>query len=983
MGEARTESEPWVERLREVFGDQVRSDLLTRGIHATDASFYQIGPAAVAWPRSESEVIRALEVASSANVPVTLRGAGTSLSGQTHGRGLILDVSRHLDRILSVDSVSATARVEPGVILQQLNDTAAPHGLMFAPDPATSSRATIGGVIGNNSSGTRSVRWGKTSDHVLGLRVALADGTVLELETLGSGDFSERARREGREGEIYRAVDEIVARHADEIRQRFPKVMRRVSGYALDALLTEREDRSLIDLVVGSEGTLAVVLEATVRLVPKPAATAVCVVHFDDVIESLRHIPRMLEWDPLAIEMLDDVILTEARRNAATRAHAGFFVGEPRAIQIVELDGSSTEEAVAKANDLAAALERERIGSAWPVLDDPERQRGAWETRRLGLGLISNVKGPRKGQAFIEDACVPVEHLADYTQRVLALCKEEETPVSVYGHASVGVLHTRPMLDLHLESEVRKMRRIAEACFEWVRELGGSWSGEHGDGLVRGEFVERAFGGELVRAFTEVKRVFDPQGLLNPGKLIDPEPMDENLRYGTSGYAEHARESERLASFRYRDQGGFVLAVEQCNGVGACRKLGSGTMCPSYMALRDEAHSTRGRANALRLALSGQLGAPADALASDELNEVLELCLSCKACKSECPNAVDMARLKADTLHLRHQKKGASFGTWLVGALPLMARVGSGRLAPVVNAVQRSRPFRRFAERRLGLDGARALPSLARRPLRRRLGDRSRRPPARRGRVVLFADTYSRFYEPQAAMAAIAALESLGYSVDVAQVGDSQRPRLSKGLLDGARRYGERVLRRLDRPGDEDVPVVCLEPSCASALADDLPDLVEDEPLGRRVASRVRLFDDFVLEHADEIELTVDAVFWHRHCHDRAVFALEVPRTIGSTEVIDSGAGCCGMAGSFGYEHHDLSLKIASERLVPNLVRFLERRAEERPQTVPMVVASGFSCRHQIRDVLARPDLVPARLAANVHVMHFAELASSALGDSA
>ena len=772
------------------------------------------------------------------------------------------------------------------------------------------------------------------------LQVGVADENATVIDTAGCPESKD----------LLEKVVALSQRHAEQIRQRYPQVMRRVAGYALDAFLPEKVPHTLVDLIVGSEGTLSVVLEATLRLVEKPRATALCVVHFDDVLESLRALPRLLQAKPLAVEMLDDVILKEARTNAATRSHADFFVGSPRALQIVEFDGPTQEDANSRAQSLSQALAAEGVGSAAPVMIDPEQQAGVWETRRLGLGLISNVKGPRKGQAFIEDACVPVERLADYIEFVLDLCKSEQTPVSVYAHASVGVLHARPMIDLHQPSEAAKMRRIAEACFEKVRELGGSWSGEHGDGLVRGEFLERFYGQELVAVFGEIKMLFDPRGLLNPGKLIDPPPMDQNLRYRTPGYAETTSRSDTLAAFRYQDQGGLTLAVEQCNGVGACRKLSSGIMCPSYMATRDEAQSTRGRANALRLAVSGQLGDPRAALASEELHEVLSLCLSCKACKSECPNAVDMAKLKSEALYQRSRQRSSSvtIADRLTARLPLLARLAAGPQARLINPIQDAGWFRQSVLAMFGFDPSRSLPPYSTRPFRSRPSNRESgsRENVREDRtVVLYVDTYSHYFEPEVADTAIDLLEQLGYSVLAAAAGDSQRPRLSVGYLDAARRDGHRLMERLSQTGPANSPILCLEPSCASALTDDLPDLIDAPETTGQVAQRVRLLDHFLADHSSQLEGRFSAVFEHRHCHARSLFPDHAWRLVG-TEVIDSEAGCCGMAGAFGYRHAEVSRQVAEDRLLPNL-----REAAAKHSESLAVLASGFSCRHQIREL--------------------------------
>ncbi|MEM6705810.1 MAG: FAD-binding and (Fe-S)-binding domain-containing protein [Acidobacteriota bacterium] len=920
---------------------EVSFEPLVRGIFATDASHYQIVPGGVVWPRDEAEVLQVLEVARHEGIPVTGRGAGTSLSGQTHGPGIVLDLSRHMNRVLRIDAEGHRAKVQPGAILDHVNAAAKEHGLHFAPDPATSSRATIGGMIANNSSGAHSVRFGKTSDNVDRLQVALIDGTVLSTERLGADAWAQRCSLVGREGELYAGLSQIVESRAETIRGRYPKVMRRVAGYALDQFLPELEERTLSDIFCGSEGTLGLTLEADLVLEPLAGATALCLVEFDDLVESLRHLELMLEHSPVAIELLDDVILDEARQNAATAGAGKVFQGQPRAIQIVELVGDTAEEAAARAEDFAADMERRSVGTARSVFASQVEQRMVWDTRKLGLGLISNRKGSQKGQAFIEDACVPLPYLAEYVDRVLTICREEELPVSVYAHASVGVLHTRPMLDLHLPEHIDKMKRIADQAFEMVQEYGGCWSGEHGDGLVRGEFIERFYGSEIMRGLRETKRLFDPPGLLNPGKVIDPPSMTEHLRYQVDGYGESTQATAERAQFAYEDQGGFALAVEQCNGVGACRKIGSGVMCPSYMATRLEEHSTRGRANALRLAMSGQMGDPREAMASDELHEVLGLCLACKACKSECPNAVDMARLKADALYMRHRERGPSLKARLISALPKVAAFSSGPLAPIANFGQSLPPVRALVERFGGIDRRRPLPRFSTRRFGK--GDSVR---ATQGAepVLLYADTYSRFYDPAAGKAAVELLRDAGFAATVITPGDSGRPALSQGMLDVARRGAERLYERLERAGARDLPVICLEPSCASALADDLPDLLGTER-SQAIGGQVVLLEHFLVDQVVQLEPKAEHLFIHEHCHQRAVFgAIPWQALLPAGSYTLSDAGCCGMAGSFGYEHADVSLQVAEDRLLPNL-----RRAQDEHSDLA-VVAAGFSCRHQLED---------------------------------
>lgn len=927
--------------LTALLGDRVSTGELIRGIHATDASHYQIQPQAVVWPKNEHEITAILQAAARYRVPTTVRGAATSLSGQTHGPGLILDLSRHLNQILELNPEEGWARVQPGVIRDQLNAAAAPHGLHFAPDPATSSRATLGGMIGNNSSGTRSVLYGKTSDHLLSCRLALADGRILPLSPTRQSDWDASPA-----APLLHGLHTILTPRRDLIRAKFPAIMRRVAGYALDAFLDDPATTpwNLSRLICGAEGTLGLLTEATVKLVPLPKSTAVVAVHFDDLLASLRAIEPMLAFGPSAIELLDHTVLREARTNASTRDIADFIQGAPRAMQLVEFFGNIETEAAEKARALADTLAAQSIGYAHPVFTDPASQTRAWDVRRLGLGLITNKKGATKGQAFIEDAAIPLPRLPEYIEKMIAKCDEEQVNLVLYAHSSVGVLHARPELDLHNPADIAKMRRIAEYGFNLCVQYGGIWSGEHGDGLVRGEFIRKFFGPEVYQTFREVKALFDPQNLMNPHKIIDPPPMTEHMRYQVPGYREKAAAAEARALFHYRAQGGLTLAVEQCNGVGACRKLGSGVMCPSYMATRDEKDSTRARANALRLAITGQLrqGDTDAALASDELQDIMGLCLSCKACKKECPNAVDVSKMKSEVLQRRYDIKGTPAGARIVGTLPAIAHWMCGPHAPLVNFIQNLPLTRRLLERAAGIDARRPLPRFATRSLRSRLGDtRSAGTPVR-GEVALYIDSYTNAYEPHIGEAAISLLTRCGYRVHPVFAGDSQRARISKGLLRDAKKHGLSVMKSLDEWASNHIPILCLEPSCASALKDDLPDLIDDEDLAARVSGKIHLVDEFL--HLDHVPVRAKhpKLMIHGHCHQKALFGVaSLKALLPDATLID--AGCCGMAGAFGYEHRDLSLKIAEDRLLPAL------RARE-PGTA--IVASGFSCRHQVHDAL-------------------------------
>lgn len=941
----------------------VTFDEVTRGIYATDASNYQIVPIAVVTPKDAADVKAAVACAYEHGVPVLPRGGGTSLSGQTAGAGLVLDFSKWMNRILELNVRERWVRVEPGLVRDELNAAIAEHGLYFAPDPATANRCAVGGMIGNNSSGTRSIVYGKTIDHVIGLKVLLAEGEELDLGADGTG--SPRGRRTE---EILLGIRRIVDENRDEIEARYPKVMRRVGGYPLDELL-DPESWNPAKLLVGSEGTLAVTLEARLELEPIPPHTSLCVAHFQDVIEALRAVVPILEHGPTAVEILDRSVISLARENATISRICDFLEGEPEAVLIIEFFGESGDDVREKAERVAADMKELKLGFAWPLRLGQEEQARVWEVRKHGLGIMLSMKGDKKPIPLIEDACVPVEVLPEYIEKVIGVIRGSGADFALYAHASVGVIHIRPILDLRRTEDIERMVKISEQTFELVREYGGAWSGEHGDGLLRSTYMERFYGPRIYQAFREVKRLFDPKGLMNPGKIIEAPPIDRDLRYGPS-----YRSPAFPTLYHYRAEESFAAAVEMCTGVGACRKTMNGVMCPSYMATRDEEHSTRGRANALRLAMTGQLGP--SGMTGNRLYQVLDLCLGCKACKSECPSEVDMAKLKSEFLQRYMDAHGGRPRDRLIARAPRWASRLSGALATLVNAIQASELFRRTVQSELGFHFKRTLPSYAsetfpswferRHPggpsssveasVRARSEGRSRRDGsgAEDRRVVLFDDTYMNHHQPRIGRAAVELLESCGYDVFLAGAGCCQRPRLSRGFLREAAREGERTLRILDSYIKEGIPIVVCEPSCASALVDDLPDLMEDEALAGRISENVSMIDVFIAREieAGRIERPLRAgvgrALVHGHCHQKALFGtssmMGVYAGVGGLEALELDAGCCGMAGSFGYEkdHYELSVEIAEDRFLPAL-------RELGPGTA--FVACGFSCRHQALDL--------------------------------
>lgn len=921
---------------------EVLVDDYSRGMYATDASIYQIKPVAVILPKNESDVKKAIEVARKNGIKILPRGGGTSLAGQTVGEALVMDFSKYMNKIMEINEHEKWARVQPGLVRDELNEVLTDYNLHFAPDPATSSRANIGGMIGNNSSGTKSVLYGKTIDHVLELKVLLADGTVMWLKELSREHIQQKAQDNSREVEIYRTFSDIIQHNEELIEKRFPKVMRRVGGYSFDEFI-HTDHWNLSKIITGSEGTLATILEAKINLEPLPACKSVAVVHFSELSEALKSVKIMLNYQPAAIEILDDVVLTLSRRNLITKRHCHFLVGDPAAVLITEFYGDTPEEVRKRSQKMIDDLKDKGLGYAYPLFPEGEEYDDVWTVRKKGLGLMLGMSGNKKPLPFIEDVAVPVEVLPVYIEEVGNICKKYNTEVSMYAHASVGVIHVRPILDLRQDTDIEKLKCIANETFKLVLKYGGSWSGEHGDGLVRSPFNKQFFGSLLYQAFKELKQLFDPENLMNPGKIVDAEPMDQNLRYGTQ-----FTEREVITEFQYRSENSFSESVHMCTGVGECRKMLGGTMCPSFKATRDEEHSTRGRANALRLAISGQLDE--EGLTSDRLQQVLDLCLSCKACKSECPSNVDMAKMKSEVTQMYYDEHGVSLRDHLIRTSSDMARMMSGPLAKPVNYIQKSKPFRTALHHLTGLHKNRILPAYASQPFEKWFEKNNTYRSAKK--VVLFADTYLNYHEPQIGISAVELLNSCGYEVVLAQTGCCQRPRISHGFLREAKKKGAATITGLKKYLDRDLNVVVCEPSCASALNDDFPDLVVDQQLADQLREQIMMIDDFLAEEIKIGNLTADFElkgdkqnhFLHGHCHQKALYGTASIKSMYNHEnqqVEEIPSGCCGMAGSFGYEkdHYHISRKIGERVLFP-AVRELKEE--------DVLIANGFSCRHQI-----------------------------------
>jgi FAD/FMN-containing dehydrogenase/Fe-S oxidoreductase len=955
----------------------VRSDRATRALYATDASIYQIVPLLVVFPATASDVQAVMRVCARFQVPITARGGGTSQAGQSIGPGVILECSRYFNRILEINAEERCARVEPGCVLDDLNLELGSLRLLFAPDISTSNRATIGGMIANNASGARSVLYGKTIDHVLELKAVLTDGSIVELKPLSREELEAKCAQADLEGTCYATTRRLATEHADEIDRRFPKILRRVGGYNLDDFTTQasgqpaRSQFNLARLLIGSEGTLGMVVEAKLRLVEQPRAKATLVVQFTDLLEALEATPTILCHDPAAVEVIDKYVLDSTRLNPEASRLRDFLHGDPAAILLIEFHGSAIDDLRPRLNVLRDELIRTGMGYHHLAVTDSAAQGRIWKLRTMALGLSMAEKGDAKAISFVEDSAVAPEHLRNYISEFLSLLKEHQTQAGIYAHASVGCLHVRPVINLKTEEGVRIFEQIASEVADLVLKYGGALSGEHGDGLVRSPFQQRMYGAALYQAFQELKRAFDPQGLLNPGKIVNSPPLASNLRYAR-GYA-----SPTIATtFDFSADGSLLQAVELCSGVGACRKKREGTMCPSFQATWEEKDSTRGRANLLRLAITGQLGL--QGFTDPHIHDVLDLCLECKACKSECPTNVDIARLKAEFLHQYHRKHGVPPRNRLWGQTAALGRIGCA-LAPVSGWVARSRVSRWLLERLFRIDQRRPVPTFAQRTLVRRISKfaNASLSAADSRSVMLFPDTFTNYFEPEVGEAAIRMLQRFGFSVTLGprDLRCCGRPQISAGLLDLAVANARHNVDRLLEWSLQGQPIVAFEPSCILTIRDDYPALLKGQWRERAetVATYCRTFEE-LLDTTDVRDVAgrilcgpgPPRILMHAHCHQRSLVGtgpmLRLLSLIPGAEVIDLDAGCCGMAGSFGYEveHYEVSRAIGELRLLPAV-----RNAE--PATA--IVAPGFSCRLQIQHFTGRRALHPAELLHNCAVI--------------
>ncbi|MBD3616887.1 MAG: FAD-binding protein [Gracilimonas sp.] len=922
-------------------------------------------PEGVSFPKTISDIRALVEQANTHRFSITARSAGTSLAGQTTGGGVIMDVSRYMDQILNIDETLKVARVQPGVIRDTLNREAGKFDLLFGPDTATTNRCMLGGMIGNNSSGSFSIKYQTTREHTVEIEAVLSDGSVAYFKPLTLDELEGKKKLDNLEGHIYRSMLKLIEKNRGLIERSYPHkdIIRRNTGYALDKLVEMQPFNpngrkfNLCELLCGSEGTLAMTVSAKLNLTPKDEHKLVVVPQFESLDEAMKAAVHIVGYEPAAVELVDHIIMDATKGNIEQRKNRFFLEGEPRFILITQLEGNDLNKLQEKAEGLSKTLKEKSLGYAYPIITDADKMKRVWDLRKAGLGLLMGLGKDGRSPSFCEDTAVRVQDLPEYVKEFEQILKKHDTHCVFYAHASVGELHLRPQIDITSEAGLEKMKVMAEEIADLVKKYNGSLSGEHGDGRVRAPYIRKILGEEMLPVLKQVKEIWDPDYIFNPGKIVDPKPVDADLRFSPDYIKPEAE-----TVFSWNNAGGFGEAMELCNGAGVCRKLAEsgGTMCPSYMATKEEKDSTRGRANVFRQVFSGKDPAGYE---SEELKEALDLCLSCKACKSECPANVDMAKMKAEFMNGWHQKNGSKLKERFfsdAGKLFPLASITPG----IANKVAASKPGKWIFENLFSIDARRDLPAFASKTFRNLYRKHKRNGAAKSdNKVVLFIDLFTNYNEPKVGMDAVYVLEKMGYEVIIPKRMETGRPQISKGFLKEAKSIAKRVLAEFEEYMEDGIPVVGLEPSEILTLRDEFLELCDEGELPRaqKLATSSFTFEEFITQNKDRIPASnsTHKVLLHGHCHTKALVGneptVEALQAAGyDVDVLET--GCCGMAGSFGYEkdHYEVSQDIGELVLFPRL------RANQKNE----VCAPGFSCRHQIKDGVNREAKHPASLIA-------------------
>ncbi|MBB65030.1 MAG: oxidoreductase [Waddliaceae bacterium] len=923
----------------------VYSDQISRQIYSVDASIYQIEPLVIVLPKTKDDIITTSIIAKKHQVPLIGRGAGTGLAGGCIGKGIILDCSKYLNKILEINFEKGYALCEPGVVQDQLNQALAPHGYRLGPDTSTGNRATIGGMVGNNSSGAHSLRYGRTSEHCKSVEMVLYGGDVLSFSSLGPKGWEKKCQDPYVEGDIYRNLSRIRDKYAEEIRTRFPKLRRRASGYNLDELLREK-DINLARLIAGSEGTLGIITEAKLKISHKPAYTGICVLEFKDRIEPFRYTEYFLDFQPFALEVIDEQPIQLAQLAPSMKGQMNWLKGNPSSLVIVELDAESKEELVEKVEHFTNEVSKREIGYAQTALTNSKDISQVWAFRKAGLGLIMSRRTQSRAIAFVEDIAVAPTQLESFMTQFLQYLNKQKKEAGFYGHMGEGCVHVRPYMDMRDPKDIELIKTIMLDVADIVLAHDGVLSGEHGDGLIRSWTHPKMFGERLYTCFQEIKATFDPEGQMNPGKLVDSPPVTENLRDTPD-----TKVWEPQTFLDFSEEGGLEFASGMCNGNGQCRQR-SNLMCPSFQAFGNERHSTRARTQALRSIFQGKLDAKS--FSSQELHEVLDYCLECKGCKKECPSQVDMAKMKSEFLYHYQKEHGISLRTRLFAYVDQFSRLAS--LTPSLSNWASSSLPAKWLLKKIGIPSKRQLPPFA----QKRFSQHRKTQKHSQKKLVLLIDTFTEFNYPEIGLDAMNIFHAMGYEVLLPQYQCCGRPAISKGLLPYAKKKASKLVETLLPYAKQGLPIVGLEPSCILTLRDEYKALLPSEDT-RLVASMCFSLDEFLDQHRED---TFSHIKWkndqsyrvriHGHCHQKALVgmdpSLRVLKSIPGFQVKEIPSGCCGMAGSFGYEeeHYKMSIAIAKQRLVPGIQKCSENT---------LIIASGLSCRSQIEHTTKREAL--------------------------
>lgn len=944
----------FVRELRKSIEGEVRTDEMTRRAYSVDASIYEIEPLAIVLPKNSDEVVRCLSLAAQYNISVIPRGAATGITGGCIGHGLVIDTTKHLNRILEINIEKEYVICEPGVVQEQLNKALAPHGYRLGPDTSTGNRATIGGMVANNSAGARSLLYGKMVDHILEADLLLSGGEKIFCRKIPAKEWKKLAEEKTREGSLYREIARIKEEYSYEIENHFPNIPRRASGYNLDELL-KSSSINLCKLVAGSEGSFGFVTSVKLSISKKSKYSGIAVIHLKDLVEGLAKIPQLLTAKPVALEMIDHEIIKMGRLSPLMRGRLDWLKGDTAGLFVAEFFGESEEQLKESLQNFEKIVHNSKTGEGFQIFLDHQRMENVWKLRESGLGLLMSRRSYARGIAFVEDVSVAPEKLASFIQEFQRLLQRNGKAAGIYGHVGSGCIHVRPYIDLKKPEDVASMTKIMDEVAALVAEHHGALSGEHGDGLLRAWTHERMFGKRIAKAFVELKRAFDPTNLMNPGKVVPNQGFLENLRN-----TPEVPIQKLPTAFDWSREGGIELSIEMCNGNGQCRKK-TGLMCPSFHVTGEERDTTRARAQALRAIINRRL--PIDEYTGREMREILDLCIECKGCKTECPSQVDMTKMKSEVLHQYHKEWSPSLRTKLFGGIATINKWGC-LFSPFSNWLAESRLSRKMLDR-IGIASQRPLPAFSRHRFSqwwkssglKGIGGKP---------VVLFIDTFTEFNYPGIGQAAVRILTELGYRVEIPKWTCCGRSYISKGLLDKAKKQADAIVERFKPYIAQGIPIIGLEPSCVSVLKDELRDLSSD-PAAKSIAAVSKTLDEFLYEIAQFEKLTLPfkkrelPVRLHTHCHQKALIGskptLELLKLIPGFQVEEIDSGCCGMAGSFGYEkeHYDFSLKIAETRLFP--------AARSAPKGT-LFVANGTSCRCQLEHGLS------------LHPLHIAEVIS-------